>query len=294
MDLDKKIVDWSSAHVFYNLYTNKPAVNSKRDIFEEYDWRMNALTNTPNGSLMTDNSFFRLLKKGGKLYFLHITPNLKLILESGSIYSSGGCLMGGVYATPLFPENGRLRLHNLGKYIYEEEAPRASYYRNGCNNLDAIIIETTIPHGNHDNLIGIDYTKLGKVHLGIYRELEYLLSFSERLKIYKVIIDRIRKSIAYLDLAHNSYFYEREVEAEDFLKLFISSIENLPILGYLYFEVVAEYIMLFQDSPESVSANTIGEFYNPSYKNLMFEIVFRIVHSGLFMLAISPAVSKTS
>ena len=288
IDFREKIIDWSESHVFYNLFSQKPGVDSSLCTSKEYKWRMEMLAEAPNSSLLIENSFFHLLKNHNKLHFLHVTPNLEAILESGSIYSSSGCLMGAVYATPLFQENGRLRLHNLGKYIFEKEAPKATYYKNNNHRLKALIIETTLPHGNHDNLIGINYTKLGKVHLNIYRELEYLLSFTERLKIYEVIINRIKKSIAYLNFVHNSYFYERKIDSEEFFKLFIPAIEHLPILGYLYFEVVSEYLMLFQDCPAAINSRGIGEFYNFTYKDLMFDL-FPELLKGKSLSTFSPS-----
>lgn len=290
MDFREKISDWSEAHVFYNLFTHKPAGDSSRDLLNEYKWRMEAMA-APNGSLLTENSVFDLLRKNNKLYFLHVTPNLKKILENGSIYSSGGCLMGAVYATPLFQDKGRLRLHNLGKYIYEKEAPRALYYSGSKNKLDGLVVEVVLPRGNHENLIGIDYTKLGKVHLNIYRELEYLLSFEERLRIYKILIDKTRKSMAYLDLVHNAYFYDREIDPEEFFRLFVAAVENLPILGYLYFEVVAEYLLLFQDCPSAIDRKKIGEFCNFTYKDLMFDFFPSLLKSTSLSI-FSPSIER--
>ena len=54
-------------------------------------------------------------------YLFHATTKEKYnkILSSKSIRTSGGCLAGGIYCTPIEMEaDGELRLHNLGSYYY--------------------------------------------------------------------------------------------------------------------------------------------------------------------------------
>lgn len=273
MDLIKKITDWSDAHVFYSSFLQNNGADLSVHGKKELAWRNRMISEATNGNLLISNSFFDQLKKGGKLFFLHITPNLNSILESNSVYSSGGCLVGAIYATPLNVVGNRMFLHNLGRYIYEKEAPKSIYYRKtGNHKLDSLIFEVTIPGDSHNNLIGIDYTRLGKIHLNIYKELEYLLSFPERLKIYDSIIGKIKKTIPYLNFANATYLSGEKINYSDFFNLFIPAIGYLPILGYLYFEAVSEYLMLFQDCLESQLAKKDGEFYNQNYKELMFNL----------------------
>lgn len=272
MAFNDKINQWAKAHVFYNMYDHEVGAGASREIKIEHEWRLKAIKEAPNGRLLVENSFFKSLSKSSKIYLLHITPNLDQIKESGSLYSSGGCLIGGVYAIPIFKEGDIFRVHNLGRYIIEEEAPRASYMQNKAK-PNVLIIELTLPANSHNNLIGIDYIRLGDLHLNIYRELEYLLSFSERLKLQNVILNRIKRSLSYLNLANCRYACEKEIDPYLFFDNFIPSIEHLPILGYMYFEVVSEYLMLYADSEEAKRAYDLGEFDNYTYKNMMFELL---------------------
>ena len=52
--------------------------------------------------------------------------------------------------------------------------------------------------------------------------------------------------------------------------MFRENIEYLPILGYLYFEVLSEYIMLFQDNKMASFYDDLGEFYTPTYKDMVY------------------------
>jgi len=261
---------WANAHVFYGSFNHKPGPNSPNYVLDEYHWRQVMINNSVNGSLLLENSFFRELRKCKKIYLAHTTYNLDNILKKGELYASGGCLVGSIYCVPLTKEKKGLRLHNLGKYIREIEAPRSSKVTS--QKLDTIIFEIELSDNSRNNLIGTDYLRLGRIHFSIYKDLEYLLSSKERYDLYKVITNRAKRSIDFLSLCHNNYIYKTDLDNDYFLNIYINTIDNLPILGYIYFEVVSEYIMLFQDNKLAEYYNKLGEFFNDSYKNLMFSI----------------------
>ena len=129
MDPREKIANWSDAHVFYGSFLQNNTSNSSIHIKKEHLWRKEMVANATNGNLLVSNTFFDQIQKGGKLFFLHITPNLNSILETNSIYPSGGCLVGAIYATPLIVREDNMYLHNLGEYIYKKEAPESIYYK---------------------------------------------------------------------------------------------------------------------------------------------------------------------
>ena len=52
MSFDDKIYRWSKAHVFYNMFTHEPDDDVSMDVKREYEWRMKALKETPNGNLL--------------------------------------------------------------------------------------------------------------------------------------------------------------------------------------------------------------------------------------------------
>lgn len=269
--INLKMKKWADAHVFYNTFLRELRERSSSEAAnKEQEWRRWAVSETPNGKLLLNNSFFDVLKNSSKIYLFHVTPNLEKIIESGALYSSGGCLVGSIYSTPLTPDMGKLRVHNLGKYVFKNEASRASYLKDKNTQPSFVIIEAELPPRAHDNIIGIDYTKLGGVHLEIYKDLEYLLSFHERASLQEILINRIRQTLSYLNYAGNAFGEDKN--SEDFFNSFLPAIDHLPILGYIYFEIVAEYLMLFQDSRDAKQAHENGELYNAGYKDLMFDI----------------------
>ncbi len=265
------IVQWADAHVFYNMYARKSVDNSSKIEADEIKWRQRVISKSPNGHLIINNSFFDTLKKSRKIYLVHNTYNLNEIEKNGIIFASGGCLVGSIYCSPLVLESNRLRMHNLGVYINDVEAPMIL---GGVKNKkpDLLIFEIDVNEHTHHNLIGIDYLRLGNIHYSIYKQLEYLLSYKERSELDKIVVSRIRRSLDYLTLCGELYFKGQKVNTDKFLEVFIENINFLPILGYLYFEVITEYILLFQDNNEARRYADAGEFYNPTYKELMYAL----------------------
>jgi hypothetical protein len=259
---------------------------------DDYRWRRFLARKTPNGKLLTKNSFFRNLSSSNHIYLAHITFNLNEIEKKRFIFPSGGCLVGSVYCTPLFPvgwEN-RLRIHNLGEYIYEKEAPLVG--KNQYSRTPRIlVIKMHLPQKYNRNMIGINYLSLGDIHLSIYKQLEYLLSSREKLSLEEKICFQVKQSIDFLSFCRNVWLRGTKVDERIFFRKLIRAIELLPILGYLYFEALSEYIMLYQDNPEAKKYHDLGELYNPTYKELMYEFYPRFM-SNFRLGAFRPHISQ--
>lgn len=266
------ITPWADAHVFYNMYLHKPGQISSKIKLDEFLWRNKIVNETPNGKLFVQNSFFENLKKSDRVYLAHLTYELDEIVENKVIFSSGGCLIGSIYCVPLIPEDGKLRLHNLGVYISEIEAPMMRKDKKKKEYPEVLIFEIKTDKDAHHNLIGIDYLRLGTIHYSIYKQLEYLLSYKERFKLYETIISKMKKSLDYLTLCSEFYYQDEKIDPDNFLNTFVTNIKFLPILGYLYFEVIAEYLMLFQDNAEARKYAEIGELYTHTHKELMYTL----------------------
>lgn len=272
MSQDNSIISkWAGTHVFYNMYLYKPLEYASKSDKEEYLWRKKLVSESPNGRLLTQNSFFETLKKSNKIYLAHVTYNLEEILTNKKIFSSGGCLTGSIYSVPVILDHGKLRIHNLGVYVVEVEAPLMVQNKNGKKQPDLLLFEVKIDKDDHHNLIGIDYLRMGEIHYSIYKQLEYLLSFKERFDLYQTVVSKIKQSLDYLSLCSRFTSFGN-LDSDYFLDSFVNSASSLSILGYLYFEVISEYLMLFQDNDEARKYSQIGELYNPTYKELMYAL----------------------
>lgn len=117
---------WSEAHIDYKnyLYLHKRSTHNIIDT-QELEWRKKWY-NSPNGHLLTKNSFFDEVGGNDKLYLLHTTSKLDKILEAGKLYPSGGCLVGSPYCTPLTSKDSLLFTHNLADYIKSSGVDKCS------------------------------------------------------------------------------------------------------------------------------------------------------------------------
>jgi len=263
---------WADAHVFYGMYEHNISRSNSKIVKDEFEWRKELLNNTPNGKLLTNNSFFDDLRSRDKIYLAHVTPNIRNIVEGRILYPSAGCLVGSVYCTPLSEVKGKLRMHNLGEYIFNKELPFFSKLKDINDTLNMVLFEIYLPETSKNNLIGIDYLRLGDIHFNTYKALEYLLSPEERHKLEEVCINRMRRAFNYLCMANKKYHSNINSDDNNFMEQFIQAIEYLPILGYFYFETLTEYIMLFQNNEIVNKFKALGEYYSPSYKDLVFDL----------------------
>ncbi len=223
-----------------------------------------------NSGLLTNNNFFNLVKTCKKLYLIHTTKNKERILQDGYLYPSSGCLIGSIYLTPGFEQtNGSIRLHNLGAYYYTKEAPTAIKLKNLTSKPDIFIIEINLKKDEKVNISGVNYLKLGQLHFDIYNKLNYLLTNDEKKNLENITLKRIENAYTFLSSFLDYSQHTTETSKRDFLNLFISQIQHLPILGYVYFEALTKSMMLHQNDEISLLYKENGEFYNWHYKDLM-------------------------
>lgn len=218
-----------------------------------------------------------------EINLLHITTNIEPIQESKFLYASGGCLVGSVYCTPLFPiqkEKNSFKMHNLGAYFYEKEALEALKFSLPNENeetlkkkITCLVIKLKRRHYDHTSpLLGVNYLKLGNIHNHIFDKYKYLLSDKEVTDLK----DKIEANILDAnDFLNECFTYQSQDEIPDiFLNNFLSFINknSLPIFGYVYFEAVCNCITQFQNDYVSAEYKNQGEIYNWHYKNVMFDL----------------------
>ena len=264
-----------NSHVSYDSYKYDLADVQNIINDHEYLWRKRLLENTPNGYLLTKNAFFDALKQDDSMYVAHITPNFHNIASQGVLYPSAGCLVGSLYAVPLTKEGDSFRMHNLGKFILNKEVPFLQESRDSNISTQILVAEVGLSKGHHP-LLGVDYLRLGSVHFSTYKELEFLLSSEERLALEETCIRRIRSVSDFLKRSYKLFRNQAQFDSREYIQEFLNAIPQLSILGYFYFEVLSEYILLHQDSESARRVHEKGEFYAQNYKDLVYTL-----HSGL-------------
>lgn len=274
---DNHMYNWAYAHRSYNeLMTPSLSRQSRLTRFEEA-WSRE-IRQLPNGHLINDNSFFRSLNDN-KVYLLHATLNMDEILKSGVVYASAGCLVGAIYCGQVFPTNKSnvYSMHNLTEYIVNDESAnylRSSKKHSSQKNRSLIVFEIELPEHSNIARTGINYLNLGSIHYALYNNLSYLLSDSERNQLECEIINAVKRTAPFF--AHNEAIYiKRSIttdDAERYLQMLTKAIPAMPILAYIYFEVLSEYFMLAATDSYTKELADKGEFNNKLYKNMMYKL----------------------
>ncbi|MGW1194448.1 hypothetical protein ACWD4B_01115 [Streptomyces sp. NPDC002536] len=275
---------WADAHAFFDTPVIPPAADADDPLAEQTASWHERLAQAPQGALLRDNALFDALVGDGPLHLMHVTHALEQINENGFLYPSGGCLVGSIYCTPVAASGSGFRMHNLGEYVLSKEAPAfMARIGHADRRPTPLLFEITRPRAAYRGLAGIDYLRLGTIHLNIYTNLEYLLSKEERYQLRETVVSRAKNSGAFLALASAIVLDGAAVTPEAFLALLDEAIPRLPILGYLYFEALAEYLMLHSTSSETRERAEHGEFNNWLYKELLFSALTDM--AGKFDLA---------
>nr|EIF91388.1 hypothetical protein [Streptomyces tsukubensis NRRL18488] len=262
---------WADAHVFFDaagIPFTGPVDGPLARRAAAWERRLHA---TPNGHLLRRNALFDTLRGSSRLHLLHVTHALEQISRQGVLYPSGGCLVGSVYCAPLTATERGFRMHNLAEYILTKEAP-AGLARLGVTDRapTPLIFEIDMPPQAYRGLAGVDYLRLGLIHLGIYRHLEYLLSAAERHRLRDAVVARVRNSAVFLATAAAVAHRGLRIAAGPFLRMLVDAVPRLPILGYLYFEALSEYLMLHSTSRQTRHLADLGELNNRLYKDVLF------------------------
>lgn len=261
---------WADSHVFYQP-TPRRISDGDVTAAKLAAWDQRMVHDTPNGSLLLSNSLFDVLRGGKRVPLLHVTHALDRITERGVLYPSGGCLVGSVYCTPLSRDGDAYRMHNLGAYVLTREAVLAEANGHALNRPVPLIIEVDLPRSAYRGVVGVDYLRLGEIHLQIYQHLEYLLARDERHRLRDTAVGRVRNAMPFLGACVTRCIQEVGTDSTLFLDWASDTVDHLPILGYLYFEALSEYLMLHSSCPRTVKARASGEFDNWLYKEVLFD-----------------------
>lgn len=202
-----------------------------------------------------------------KIRLFHITTNenYRRIQETKQIFASGGCLVAGIYCTPIVKDGQKLRLHNLGSYYLKE-------FSSCENNAQGLIIE--IENKTRKAMLrGLNYLNLGKIHYNYYAKDKDKLNVHYRLKLEERVFKCIKESKEFIartfELKGKSISYHESIEYINRLNM---TSKTLPIIGYSIFEALSKFIMWNQNDSLSNYFKDLNEIYNWNYKDMFFEM----------------------
>ncbi|MEV7358548.1 hypothetical protein [Kitasatospora sp. NPDC091276] len=249
--------EWDNAHTDHTSSATRPGPSGLAET--EADWRHHLAHETPNGWLLSGNAMTKTLASGRPIHLMHTTVALNAIRTSGHLYASTGCLVAALYCAPLTPEPAGLRPHNLGTYLLETKKHTRTL-------VFEITPDAPVPPK------GIDYLRLGAIHLRTYLTHRSFLTEAEDAQLRRAVLDRLRAAAPFLDTLLANAAGKPTPDAE-FIDQLAATVPAVPFLGYLYFEVLSEYLMLHSTTPETKAYAQLGEMNNRLYKRLAFSAV---------------------
>ncbi|MFK0193970.1 hypothetical protein [Kitasatospora sp. NPDC090308] len=264
--------DWDLAHTPLDAPTEQlPAgLTATPDQWQQ------RLQHTPGGHLLRPdgNAMLTTLATGRPMHLLHLTRSLDAIRTSGHLLASTGCLAAAVYGAPLTElPGGALRPHNLGTHLLDTR-PDLDSRRDST----PLVIQVSPDHPAPG--AGLDYLRLGPVHLRAFDRHRHALTPAEDHQVTRSVTDRVHAAAPLLDLmlatatgrTRPDAGHTRS-DAGPFLDQLAAAVPVMPYLGYLYFETVAEYLMLHSTSTATKNFAELGEMNNHLYKQLAFTAV---------------------
>ncbi|MFC5802160.1 hypothetical protein [Streptomyces formicae] len=225
----------------------------------ESDWRHYLEHSTPNGWLIRHNAMIEALVSGKPMYLLHTTKDIDAIRISRQLHVSTGCLVGALYCSPLVSQREGLRPHNLGAYLMRTKPSTTPM-------VFEIIPDAPIRPK------GVDYLHLGAIHLRTYERYQSFLTLAENDQLDHAVQTGLRAAAVFFDVALRNAA-GHATPAPEFIDQLSDAVAHVPFLGYLYFEVLSEYLMLHSVTPETKTYALAGELNNWLYKRLAFAAV---------------------
>lgn len=267
--------------------TNENSLNlSPLKFIAELDqaWFNFFVRDAPQGKVLTSNTY---KKDFDKIRIVHLTPSFDKIIEQGTIFASGGGLGAAIYGSPLH-NNGRV--HNILEQYLCFQLPITT-----TKNIVPICIEIHPKEKNNIANWGADYTDFGELQRDTWEELKkncdskFISEFEER--VYRQIVSNKEWIDLFLDNKLN------ELSPHKFEKAYENLFTKVPSLRFILYEILAEYILLYQDNKNSSDYARLGELYNLTHKKFIFDLcpdMLRKFNMVKFYISLNDIISYLS
>jgi len=202
-------------------------------------------------------------------YLFHATSEEKFnrIIDEKKLYASGGCMVASLYSTPAERMNDRyFRLHNLGRYYFEEEVEK----KFSLGKPRGLLIE--IVHTKPHRVVGLNYLQMGSITYSIFTQIKSQFSIHDLDILTKFVCFNLNQVREFLILTKSLY---KNKLTRGIMMNYLSFLNNaachLTVLGRIIFESISKYIMNHQNDEYTKKCKYYKELNNYNYKNMFFE-----------------------
>ncbi|MBI2096925.1 MAG: hypothetical protein HYT40_02100, partial [Candidatus Sungbacteria bacterium] len=248
-----------------DLYAhNESMLNlSQKEFIKELDlaWFNFFVKNAPNGRVLISNTYNLDFKR---IMLVHLTPSFNEILKTGKVFASGGGLGAAVYCSPVHQDN---TVHNIFEQYFFFQLPK-----NTKKKISAICIEITPDKENTTNVKnwGVDYTNFGEIECQTWKNLKPQIDVSFIKELEKRVFNQIMNN---KELINTFVGYKLDkLSYGEFEQVYDNLFAKIPSLRFISYEVLAEYILLFQDNKKAYDYSFKGELYNLPHKKFISDL----------------------
>lgn len=193
----------------------------------------------------------------GNFYVAHFTKNLKGILNEQTIFTSQGNLVDAVYCIPIRKSKEKFRLHNYSKNLFkhlpEEER----------NKIDLLLFEFRFDKFKNQNVLGVNYLKLGPLFWEITNE-----SVNQLPKDFNNIIKN-----EYLEIESSlKELQSSERKNPSFIDKISKISKDHPVIASVYFEAITLILMYCSKDKETTKLSLVGETNNTLYIDFVHDL----------------------
>lgn len=256
--------------------------NSSNPFEREFAWLKKDLKNAPLGRVLTDKRLFQA-DAAGNLHLIHMTIGKKTILNSREkqIHVSTLAMGAVVHSTPIISD-GRRSLSEGGRVVslVREHWKNIQYRRAIPVNAEKgdYYIAFQVPYrGPESNTTSnwINFFGFGRAYLDTAKR--FSVSGIGRSQIhFKAIeqeaVDQYQKTKELLEILAAQSSLSNSADWDLFWKAFVLARQKMPILNQIFFEIMKNYIGLYQNDAESLELfRQYGDLNQKNYYDVVFE-----------------------
>ena len=239
---------------------------SDKEERKKYDlaWFNYFLDTASQAPLLKKNTYMKdFLRK--KVSLLHVTPSLNQIKKEGKLYPSGGGLGIAVYCAPVHEDN---TVHNIAHIYYTHQMPFNLHRKPHilCINLYLKPQKTEVSEW------GVDYTDFGQLQTKTWENLKNkeLVQKKDSKAVEKTVVNMVNECRG--SLSTLSYLEGNIPSLKEFKSAYSHVFTTLPSLRFILYELMAEYLLLYQNNEEANRFSQIGEVYNLNHKRFVWNL----------------------
>lgn len=206
----------------------------------------------PFSHLLRKNAVFDMLQAAGPIYLSHQTKYVEEISASGVVRRGGGCLASVLYTTPLYGSEGSVH-DNFFSLVLSHQSQSE---KDAMSELIAVV-----PNNLNGTLYGMNYLRAGTLLARIAAQSDVIEAGTR---------EKTRLLAGTLVTSSDFQAFNTSHDINDAYKALHNLASNQPFFAHLYYESLAQVVMLSSRDQLTEDLAQKGQFNACSFYDLLF------------------------